>query len=459
MMQARIGRRWLVLAGVGVVAAMVAVVSAPRAALASPAQLAGDLAVVPVQVTYVLRSLTPTLDSVFPRRDSLDQAACLKLRGMLCHQYVYERDPMQISAAGDRVTFATELRYRARVGLPVAGIASCGYAPQPARRAGVTLATSLYWRRDWRLGSRNTQLRADLRDQCRVTAINVDATGALQRMIDRQLADVRVQIDSAMPIVSDLKPLADSLWKSFAEPTALDTLNTLWLVLNPQTIRVAPLTGAGPSVRTAIVVYARPQVVAGAKPSVSIPPLPTLTLGEAPRDFVVPVTVTLPFAEMERRATELLAADTATGPVRVTAVRLAGTGDSVTVALDVIGSLTGTLTLRSRLGWDADARELQLNELQWSLESRGLMSRLKATLAAPLIGRAIRRATLGGRVPLGAQLDSVRAEMLRTLNRTVGPGIAMAGSVTAVRIERVSATASGFVVQARLEGQSGVWIQ
>jgi hypothetical protein len=455
-----IGRRIRWLAGLVSMAVMPAVVTMHTAnAHELPRQLAGDLAVVPVHVTYVLRSLSPTLDSVFPRRDSLDRAACLKLRGMICHQYVYERDSMQIVSQSDRVTFTTDLRYRARVGLPMAGVASCGYAPEPPRRAGVTLATSLYWRKDWRIGSRNTQLRADLRDQCRVTALRVDATSTLQRMLDGQLADVRAQIDSAMPVVTDLKPLADSLWRSFAEPTPLDTLNTLWLVLNPQSIRVAPLSGNGPSILTAIVVYARPQVVAGARPTTVVPPLPTLTLGAAPRDFVIPVTVTLPFAEMERRATELLAVETAGAPVRVTGVHVTGSGDSVNIGLDVIGSLTGRLTLRSRLGWDQEARELQMNELDWSLESRGLMSRLKATLAAPLIGRAIRRATLGGRVPLGAQLDSVRVEMLRTLNRQVVPGVVMAGSVTAVRIERVAATASGFIVQARLEGQSGVWFQ
>jgi hypothetical protein len=104
-------------------------------------------------------------------------------------------------------------------------------------------------------------------------------------------------------------------------------------------------------------------------------------------------------------------------------------------------------------------RELRLDDLDWTLESRGALSRVKATLGAPLVGRAIRRATMGGRIPLGAQLDSVRAELLLKLNGPIGPGTVMGSSVSALQIVGVSTTATAVVVSARLTGTSGVWIQ
>ena len=58
------------------------------------------LAVIPVQVTYVLRALTPVLDSLFPARDSLAQAACQNVARLVCHQYGYQRDPLR--SGGDR---------------------------------------------------------------------------------------------------------------------------------------------------------------------------------------------------------------------------------------------------------------------------------------------------------------------------------------------------------------------
>jgi Domain of unknown function (DUF4403) len=280
-------------------------------------------------------------------------------------------------------------------------------------------------------------------------------------VIDGQLRTFSAQVDSAMPAATDMRPLADSLWRSFLEPTALDSLNTLWLVLDPEAIRVAPLNGIGPSFRTSIVVYARPRVIAGAKPATINRPLPPLqlTVGDAPSAFVIPVSVELPFEEVNRRATELLVAETATTNLRVRQVTVRAMGDSVRIALDVAGALNGVLTLASRLRWDATTRELRLDDLDWTIDSRGAMTRVKATLAAPLIGRAIRKATMGGRVPLGAQLDSVRTEMLKLLNGPMAPGIIMGGSITSFAVESVGTTDRAFVVRAKLEGQAGIWIQ
>ena len=418
------------------------------------------LAVVPVHVTYVLRSLRPSLDSLFPARDSLDQAACNTVGGLVCHQYVYRRDSLTLHGAADRLFIDTKLGYRAQLGaVGMARVASCGYAPEAMRRATLSVSTSLFWRRDWRIGARNSTATATLLDPCLVTVLGVNATSTLQKLLNQQLADFATQADTAIPRVADLRLLADSLWRSFLEPTALDSTNSLWLTLEPEAVRATPFTSNGPSIQTAIVLYARPRVVAGDKPRMSQRTLPVLALGVAPEYFDVPITVELPFTEVQRRATALLSAETATGSVRVDSVTVRGLGDSLAVELQVSGSIRGTLTLISRLRWDATARELRLDDLDWSLASKGALSRVKATLGAPLVARAVRRATMGGRVPLGAQLDSIRVELLRKLNGPVGKGIALGSSVNALQIVSVRTSPQAIVVTARLTGRAGVWIQ
>jgi hypothetical protein len=428
--------------------------------LAPTASVSSSLAVVPVQITYVLRSLRPALDSLFPAHDSLDRAACSAVAGLVCHQYVYRRDSLTLRSEGDRLAIGTSLAFRAQVGMAgVSRLASCGYQPETMRRATLAISTSLFWRRDWRIGVRGTTAIAELLDACRVTVLGVDATGTLRGVVNRQLADFATQADTAIPRVADLRPLADSLWRSFVEPTALDSTNTLWLTLEPEAVRVTPFIGNGPSIRTAIVLYAHPRVVSGAKPTVTSRKLPELSLGTAPDHFDVPVTVELPFGDLQRRAEAQLAVETAKSSVKVDSVHLRGAGDTLTVELQVSGAMRGTLTLNSRLRWDGPARELRLDELEWNLSSKGALSRVKATLGAPLVSRAIRRATMGGRIPLGAQLDSTRVELLRKLNGPVGKGSVLGGSVQDIQIISVRATATGIVVQARLTGQAGVWIQ
>lgn len=419
-----------------------------------------ELAVVPVRVTYVLRALVPSLDSLFPARDSLTAARCANAVGLVCHQYVYRRDPLRLRGEGNRLFIDTDLSFRAQLGV-VGGarVASCGYAPEPMRRSALSMSTALYWRRDWRIGAQDTRLAATLLDPCKVTVLGVDARKSLQGILDRQLITFAAQADSTIPQVADFRPLADSLWRSFLEPTALDSLSSLWLVLDPEAVRVTPFVGSGVNITTTLVLLARPRVVAGSKPLVRPRPLPALALGTAPSEFSVPVTVELPFVEMARRASLQLAEETRHESVKVDSVFVRGVGDTVFVDLAVSGALRGRLGLTSRPRWDAVARELRLDDLDWTLQSRGALSRVKATLAAPLVALAVRRATGGGRLPLGAQLDSARTELLTKLNGTLAPGVVMGSSVREVQITTVSTTATGIVVRARLSGQSGVWIQ
>lgn len=433
--------------------------AAPTTAGAPPAS-ATPLAVVPVRVTYVLRALLPSLDSLFPARDSLTAARCANAAGLVCHQYVYRREPLRLRGEGNRLRIDTDLSFRAQLGvIGGARVASCGYAPEPMRRAPLNMTTALYWRRDWRIGAQDTKLAATLLDPCRVTVLGVDASKALQSIVDRQLATFAAQADTAIPAVADFRPLADSLWRSFLEPTALDSLSSLWLVLDPEAVRVTPFVGSGVNITTTLVLYARPRIVAGGKPVVRPRPLPPLALGTAPPEFSVPVTVEVPFVEMARRATALLVEDTRNESVHVDSVFVRGAGDTVLVDLAVSGALRGRLQLASRPRWDPVTREVRLDDLDWTLQSRGRLSRVKATLATPLIALAVRRATGGGRVPLGAQLDSTRVELLTKLNGTLAPGIVMGSSVRDVEILDVTTTTSALVVRARLTGQSGVWIQ
>lgn len=422
---------------------------------------ASDIAVIPVNVTYVLRALRPSLDSLFPMSDSLSERKCLSLAGLVCHRYVYHRDSLDVRASGPELHIATQLAYRATVGvLGTSSLMSCGYAPEAPRRASLTMSTSLYWRRDWRIGARDSRLAATLVDPCRVTVAGVNGTRTLQGVVDKLLAEFAAEADSTIPLTADFRPLADSLWKSFLDPMPLDTAGTVWLLLEPQQVLVTPFDGKGPSITTSMVLYARPHIVSGAKPSSRSRPLPSLAMlaGKTPSQFNVPVTVELPFADIAQRATALMAAEPATS-VHVDSMQMRGHGDTVTVDLDVSGSMRGRLSMTSRLKWDAVKRELILDGLDWTLATRGFMSRVKATIGAPLVARAVRKATMGGRVPLGAQLDSMRTEMLFKLNGPLGPGVSMGSSVRQIEVVGVTTTPTAMIIMARLTGTSDVFIQ
>ena len=125
----------------------------PVPVLAAPVvpPASAEPAIITLPIAISLAKIRAQLDTVFPPVDSLDRAKCTALGGLVCHEYIYHRDTLDLRASGDRVTLQTHIRYGASVGMPgVGGIASCGFPPDRLKRADVRLATTLYWRSDWK---------------------------------------------------------------------------------------------------------------------------------------------------------------------------------------------------------------------------------------------------------------------------------------------------------------------
>ena len=435
-----------------------------RAALATPVPRAHDSlpplepAVLALPITIQTRVVVNAIERVLPRADSLDRARCPTLGGAVCHEYAYRRDTLRLQVTGDRVDVLARLRYRGRVALPTGGsMGSCGFAPEPMRRAELRFSTSLYWRADWRLGTRWTQLSSALPDPCAVTLLRVDATPLMQRIVSWQLGRAVQQVDLAFPAAADLRLAADSLWRQLQMPLAVDSTGTLWLLMSPERVALAPVDGRGGAIRTALTLVARPRIVAGARPHVTVRPLPELALGRAGTGLRVPLQIEIPFAEIGRLAADNLARETAGQALRVTGVDVHGEGDSAIVRLALAGRMNGALTLVGRPRYDEAARTLVVDDLHYTVESRDRMTRLKATLGAPLIRRAIDAATGGGRLALGPQLDATRAQLTQQMNRALAPDVAIGGGVRTLKVTGLHTTATAFVVRALMEGEAGLW--
>ena len=416
-----------------------------------------ERATIVVPVSIAMSSLRAHLDSVFPPSDSLDRAQCVAIGGLVCHQYVYRRDTLAIEMRDDRVTLFTRLHIRARVALPgVGGIASCGYDPEPMRRAELRMATTLYWRSDWRLASRSTVLAPSILDPCEVTVLHVDATPAITHLLDAQMAHLRSQFDSIVPAVANLYPAADSMWQLMERPIALDSASSLWLSMEPDQASLAPLLGSGDTIRTAIALTAHPHVAVGTRPSADARPLPKLTLAGSNTGIHVPVEIDLPFDDLGKTVTTLLAGEDAGKGIRVHDVAIWGVGDTAVVKLDVSGRMSGALYLVGRVDYDDSTRAVLINDLRYTLASSSKMSSIKATLGASRIRHALDDATGHGHLSIGDQLDHFRTELGAELNRELAPGVTLSGSVPSVRIIHLYTTSKAFVLRVVFDGTARI---
>jgi hypothetical protein len=420
-----------------------------------------DPAVIALPVSISLGRIRAALAAQFPASDSLTQAQCVALGGSVCHQYVYRRDSLDLRMNGDRIDLLARLQYRGRVALSgIGGLASCGYAPEPMKRAELRAGTALYWRSDWRLASRNTSVTATLLDACQVTVMNLDATPLMRHIIDGQTALLRQHLDSALPALADLRQAADSLWRTMQRPFALDSASTVWLTMAPQGIALARPLGRGDALTTALVITARPHASIGARPVAAQRMLPALGLAPASATGIhIPVDIELPFADLGARVTQLLKGEVAGTDLTIDQVRIWGVGDTAVVSVSVHGTVSGDLYMLGRVLYDTASRRVLISDLRYTLASDNAMSRFKATLGSYRIKRAIDQATGHGRLDVGTQLDSLRGQLSAQLNRSLAPGIAVAGTVTDIRIAALATSGTAFVLRVILDATARLSIQ
>ena len=140
-------------------------------------------------------------------------------------------------------------------------------------------------------------------------------------------------------------------------------------------------------------------------------------------------------------------------------VALWGTGDTVVVRLDLRGKAAGTVYLLGRIEWDESRRAVLVRDLDYTLASASAMTRLKATLGAPLIRRALNQAVGGGTLEVGAQLDEARAMLTRELNQPLAEGVRVSGAIRAISVDRLIPTSTSFLVRVLLTGDARITVQ
>lgn len=430
----------------------------PNAAATLPAV---EPATIVLPISIALGKLRTAIGAEFPVRDSLTQAQCVAMGGAVCHQYVYHRDSLELRMNGDRMDLLARLQYRGRVALSgVGGLASCGYAPEPLKRAELRAGTALYWRNDWRLASRNTTVGATLLDPCQVTMLRLDATPLMRTVIDGQSKKLAQQVDSALPLLANLRPAADSLWRTMLQPFALDSSSTVWLNMLPQGIALARPLGRGDALTTALVITARPHASVGARPASTPRPLPTLGLAPVGVSGIhIPIDIELPFVDVSARATQLLKGPAAGTDLSIDDVRIWGVGDTTVVKVAVHGTVQGDLYMLGRMQFDTASRRLYISDLQYTLASDNAMSRVKATLGSYRIKRALDEATGHGQLDVGAQLDSLRGQLSAQLNRSLAPGVSVTGAVSGIRISALGTTGTSFVLRVILDAVAKLSVQ
>ncbi len=381
-------------------------------------------------------------------------------------KYRVSRSPFSIRLSSDTLTASVLVEYEAEACVrtkkppPLKGyvcpkVASCGQG-EPLRQARVSMSSPVKWSPDWHLTSR-TSFHVDYLNRCRVTFLQYDVTPHIDGFLRNHLGSAAKKMDERLAAASDVRAMAERAWAAISTPQQVRP--GIWLTLRPSQVRVAPLNGSGLTVTTSLGLTAKPELFASAEPVAEpAPPLPPLAVEPPGRGFSVRLAGRVPLYEATRLLREAVAGKELEAEghrLRIDDVEVSGQDDSLLVRLAVTiptGFLKwskGIVYLVGRPRYDVGTGIISVDELDYSVDSRSALVAIGDWLLHDVVRAKLREKA---RWRVGEQLAQARADLEAGLNRDLGNGVRLKGTVAEVQPLFVRVFEGAVVAQVQATG-------
>ena len=408
-------------------------------------------------VTAVLRLVDQVVPTTFGSMDSVRT-----VNGDERKHYAFEatRGPFTAFATGREMHLRATFAYRARGYFkprfaPTLS-AGCGSEKEQPRIV-VELATPLSLTSDWHLVShaRLVTIRpatTEGRDRCDVGILHTDVTdrviGAARSALEAKLPDIDRKVGTV-----DLTGRVTEWWRLLRRPIRLT--DSVWLSLQPEQLRMGKVRGEARVLTVPVTLDARPRIVTGQEPSISLAPLPPLAKDTVTDGFRIQMDGVVDYATATRAVTSALAGRRFTRAGRTVAV------DSVTVlpasrgrlllAIAFAGDASGRLQLIGTPRYQPAAGLVDVPDLDFDLDTDSRLVSGYAWLRSDELRATIRERA---RVPVQPALDKGRELLLSGLNRKLGDAVTMSATVDSVAVKGLYVTRDALVVRAEATGQA-----
>ena len=419
-----------------------------------------------VPVRYDLAPALAWLETTVPKTigDIKDKQA-IKGNDRVHIAYAITREPFKVGIEDRTVTISSVLHYEGRgwYDAPIVPevSASCGTSDSLRPRAKLTLSVTGRIDEKWMLRAKSTVTAVPLtdteRDQCEVTVAHINVTdkvlaaaaGALQKelvKVDRQLG--------AFP----LRTTVEGVWNTIQKPLRLT--DSLWLLINPVSLRFLPPTTSGDSLLWQAGLEANPRIVGGAKPAASTDSLLPPVRSPAPTPaFLILSEGRLPYDVAEdilSKALKKTKIKVGNHTIAIQHLKPTPLGDGrVSVALTVSGAANGTLYAVGHPHIDS-AGVLTMPDLAIDAGTTDALTGALAWLASgDRITQFLQEAI---KVNLAPTIEKARVLAEKNLNRELAPGLALRTTLTSAVPIGVWAAPDALVARVIVKGEGSILI-
>ena len=367
------------------------------------------------------------------------------------------RDPLAFALDGQRLLMHTTVYYWMEVGLRmkgwIKGMGSCGRSPEAFRRARLGLAVEVGISPDWNLELKILPEDPQRLDDCQITFLGYDISGKVLAGMKDALGKATLGLEQQLKATTLLRQRAEAIWLQAQQP--VDVGSGLHLLLNPERVRLSPWSSQGNQLVITPEIQVRPTLTLGPCPKVVATPLPPLDLTPSPilPGFQMRVQAELGFEEATAQLAQQVVGkrfETPKGTFEIRKLTLGARDGLILMEVTLKGRVDGKVSLVGRPVFDEKTGQLQLADLDYTLESKSWITQLGEWMY-----RSSLRKTLAekGNWFMDESFRNLRSQAQQGLNRALTPEIALSGSVDTLKLEQVEVLADRFRVGAQLAGQ------
>jgi hypothetical protein len=347
-----------------------------------------------------------------------------------------------------RATFPFGVEYAKPHSGSLTKVAECGQsdATVGTGRLSIQLATAFARGRGYGVTPKSSIVAIEPVGSCLLSNQGVDAAPLMTQVYRGELQRVLPAVDRKAAGLVSLESSVSRIWKELQEPLLLDEAESVWLLVNPESVGSAGMGTLSEIPAAVFGVTARPTVVRGTKPVTPHPPLPGAKDHFHDAGFHVTFTLQVPIEEANQRLREAVVGQEwslGVGTIKIAGATLYPLGHQVGVELTLRGLLPLTLRLKGTPAYDEPTGRILFREVDYTIKERTPATDLaEEWLHEPLREELARRLVL----PIREELDLMRKALENGVNRNMVGG-RLSGTVQqlslkdlAVQTDSLSAT-------------------
>ncbi len=289
----------------------------------------------------------------------------------------------------------------------------------------------------------------------KVGAMNIPVPMVSDIILEANQKDINHGIDKALQEYFDLRQTMKDIWKQIQAPIRITDIYPIWASIAPFELRATPVTSSFGTILFSAGIKARSELFYGIEPDFRIDDtLPNLKItSRLDNDFNLNLILDVPFSHINDIAQDQLSNRRFTEGKYTLVIKdvfLYGNGENLIVALNVEGSIRGTLYLSGKPYYDAAERVLSVADLDFDVRTKNVLLQSASWIFHQGFIKSVSPQLV---FPIGDQLQVIRNSVQSFLDEKTKMGyFRISGNLDKLEIQNILITRSSVKAVFNLSG-------